>query len=115
MKYRRAILFGLCLTALIIEVFGIPGSAGAKSGKSAALKGSGTSSSKNNAKQTVGPNAGTPKVSKASSGGIFSAWGIISLIIFVIGGSALVYYISIFYPLVCAKRGKYDVMEMTSV
>nr|XP_014286094.1 uncharacterized protein LOC106686985 isoform X3 [Halyomorpha halys] len=50
------------LTALIIEVFGIPGSAGAKSGKSAALKGSGTSSSKNNAKQTVGPNAGTPKV-----------------------------------------------------
>lgn len=58
----------------------------------------------------------SPKESAKSRQGIgLSAWGIIG----VLAGSLLLgtvlYYALLFYPILCKKERKYDIMELTSV
>ncbi|RZF45969.1 hypothetical protein LSTR_LSTR008346 [Laodelphax striatellus] len=44
-----------------------------------------------------------------------SAWGIITLIVVIVAGGATGYYVTLFYPLICKKQGKYDIMEHSPV
>ncbi|KAF6213172.1 hypothetical protein GE061_010888 [Apolygus lucorum] len=90
MKYLISLFLFLCLFLLICEAEG-KGKAVKELAKAAA------------------------KVGKKSTSRFFSAWTIISLVMVVIIISVLAYYLFMFYPLVCAERGKYDVMEMAHV
>uniref|UniRef100_A0A1B6D905 Uncharacterized protein n=1 Tax=Clastoptera arizonana TaxID=38151 RepID=A0A1B6D905_9HEMI len=55
------------------------------------------------------------KQSKSHRGIGISAWALVGVILtFIIGGTA-VYYFILFYPIVCKKQRKYDIMEMSSV
>jgi len=49
------------------------------------------------------------------AGGGVGAWGYMAIILTVIGVGAGIYYFSLFYPILCKKEGKYDVMELSSV
>ncbi|BES91717.1 Hypothetical protein NTJ_04524 [Nesidiocoris tenuis] len=49
------------------------------------------------------------------TGRFFTAWTIISLVMLLILLAVGGYYFFICFPIVCAKRGKYDVMEMANV
>jgi hypothetical protein len=51
---------------------------------------------------------------KAAGGGL-GAWGYMAIILTVIGVGAGIYYFSLFYPILCKKERKYDVMELSSV
>jgi hypothetical protein len=51
----------------------------------------------------------------ASTGGGLGAWGYVAIILTLIGVGAGIYYFSLFYPILCKKERKYDVMELSSV
>lgn len=51
---------------------------------------------------------------KAAGGGL-GAWGYMAIILTLIGVGAGIYYFSLFYPILCKKERKYDVMELSSV
>jgi hypothetical protein len=50
-----------------------------------------------------------------TSGGGLGAWGYMSIILTVIGIGVGIYYFTLFYPILCKKERKYDVMELSSV
>ncbi|CAH0389338.1 unnamed protein product [Bemisia tabaci] len=52
-----------------------------------------------------------PKKSKGSG---ISAWALIGLILGAILSGVFVYYAMIFYPILCKKERKYDVMEVSA-
>ncbi|XP_014239567.1 uncharacterized protein LOC106660987 [Cimex lectularius] len=118
---RTVLILFFCLYVLSVECGGGGGARSSGGGYAKSSSGGGKSAKSQGAKGFLGEpvngklqNGGS--LPKTKPGGRFlSAWGIISLIMLVIVGSALIYYTSIFYPLVCAERGKYDVMEMTAV
>jgi hypothetical protein len=51
---------------------------------------------------------------KAAGGGL-GAWGYMAIILTLIGVGVGIYYFTLFYPIVCKKERKYDVMELSSV
>uniref|UniRef100_A0A224Y0L2 Uncharacterized protein n=1 Tax=Panstrongylus lignarius TaxID=156445 RepID=A0A224Y0L2_9HEMI len=113
-KIYSCIILYLSIYILLVEGFGGLARAGSLSGVKSNKSGSKKSADGRLAVEQTNT-GGVIKSSKSANRGYFSAWGIISLIMLVIVGTVLVYYLSIFYPLVCAERGKYDVMEMTTV
>ncbi|XP_023712673.1 uncharacterized protein LOC111867235 [Cryptotermes secundus] len=50
-----------------------------------------------------------------SSGGGLGAWGYMAIILTLSGIGIGIYYFSLFYPILCKKERKYDVMELSSV
>ncbi|XP_022197898.1 uncharacterized protein LOC111055042 [Nilaparvata lugens] len=61
------------------------------------------------------PVSTTSDSSSESDRSFRSAWGIITLIIVIVAGGATGYYVTLFYPLICKKQGKYDIMEHSPV
>lgn len=51
---------------------------------------------------------------KKSSGPAMSAWGIIAVIMTLCLSLMGVYYFTLFYPILCKKERKYDVMDLGS-
>ncbi|KAK3925630.1 Phosphoheptose isomerase [Frankliniella fusca] len=51
---------------------------------------------------------------KKSSGPAMSAWGIIAIIMTLCLSLMGVYYFTLFYPILCKKERKYDVMDLGS-
>ncbi|XP_075210884.1 uncharacterized protein LOC142318206 isoform X2 [Lycorma delicatula] len=56
-----------------------------------------------------------PASSSSSRGLGISAWGIIAVILTAVIGGIAAYYVALFYPIVCKKERKYDIMELTTV
>ncbi|XP_073991260.1 uncharacterized protein [Rhodnius prolixus] len=119
MKFQifSCLVLYLGVYVLLVDGFGGLARAGSLSGvkstnKSSSRKAAGSQLAVESKQANIG---GDVKASKTANRGYISAWGIISIIMLVIVGSVLVYYVTVFYPLVCAERGKYDVMEMTTV
>lgn len=110
-KIYSCLILYLSIYILLVESFGGLARAGSLSGVKSGSKKS--ADGRLAVEQTN--TGGDIKSSKSTNRGYLSAWGIISLIMLIIVGTVLVYYLSIFYPLVCAERGKYDVMEMTTL
>lgn len=52
---------------------------------------------------------------KSSRGLGISAWGLVAVILSLILGGIFVYYAVLFYPILCKKQRKYDMMELGAV
>jgi hypothetical protein len=50
-----------------------------------------------------------------SAGGGLGAWGYMAIILTLVGVGVGIYYFTLFYPILCKKERKYDVMELSSV
>lgn len=50
-----------------------------------------------------------------SSGGGLGAWGYMAIILTLSGIGIGIYYFTLFYPILCKKERKYDVMELSSL
>ena len=56
----------------------------------------------------------SPPQDKKSSGPAMSAWGIIAIILTLCLSLMGIYYFTLFYPILCKKERKYDVMDLGS-
>jgi flagellar basal body-associated protein FliL len=45
---------------------------------------------------------------------LHSAWVIIAIVLTIVFGAVAVYYWVLFYPILCKKERKYDVMQMSA-
>lgn len=45
---------------------------------------------------------------------LHSAWVIIAIVLMIVFGAIAIYYWVLFYPILCKKERKYDVMQMSA-
>ncbi|XP_054268644.1 uncharacterized protein LOC128990331 isoform X2 [Macrosteles quadrilineatus] len=119
----KAVVVLLCFTALISTCYGLGNGSGKGSpyfGRSAyksdgqrpVYNGLGYANGDYQMKQA---SAAKPVESKPSRGIGLSAWGIIAVMAGGVFFCTAAYYAVLFYPILCKKERKYDIMELNSV